>query len=299
MSLHSDYHIKDKSNESIQELYNNIINNVTSIKEHFTDINTNNIQEHFQQEHFKKKSDDIFKKIAKFFKDIEKFFKQVKKAFEFNTAKMIAVISTIIIPFVGQLIGRLVYLDGSLDKPWLLFFSIPPLSLLPAFMMMFGLIKKGKGGKPWDSYIILPIIVNIIATFVLPRYYDENNSTILKYIFMAISFIIIYWIRSRKICNNEGAKMTKIASDSLLTYILMVVFTIALPYVPFLGVVIKIISKIIPFADIFMNALSILTIYVITNMINGSSKKYCNETMSETYLMALIVTSIILAFSRK
>jgi hypothetical protein len=241
-----------------------------------------------------------FKKIEKFFKDFENFFKKLKKAFTFTQQKLIAVLTTIVIPFFGQMFARISYLNGSLDKPWLLLFGIPPLTLLPAFFMMFDLIKKGKGGKPWDKYIFIPIIVNIISTFVIDKYYANNmQGQIIKYIILLLSFVFIYWLRSKKICKSKSAKISKILSDSLITYSLMEVMTIVLQYVPLIGVGLKVIERVIPFGSIFLDMIGIFSIYVITNMINGSNKKYCKETKKSKFIFTLIIISIVITFTKK
>jgi hypothetical protein len=285
-----------KSHKNIIDVCIDIEKSYTEIKETF-EINqdeklTNKIQEHFIKK-------DPFKKIEDAFKQVEKFFKEVKKAFTFNTEKLIAIILTIIMPFFGQIIARIMWLDGSLDKPWLLFFGIPPLTLFPAFMMMFGLVNKGKGGKPWDAYIILPIIVNIASTFILPKFFDKTKEIIVRYILMAISFIIIYWLRSSKICNNTRAKITTLTTDALMSYILMMVFSIAIQFIPFIGIIFKIISKIIPYSNLIMDSFAILFIYVITNMFNGSNNHYCNQTSGAKYIITLIIISAFLSVTTK
>lgn len=60
------------------------------------------------------------------------------------------------IPF-GQLYTRFISLDGSLNHAWTLLppFLFPPFSLVPAFMVFFGLIKKGTCGKVIDMYSLL------------------------------------------------------------------------------------------------------------------------------------------------
>lgn len=289
-------HIKENyknemNKDNIIDIGKKIINNLPIINNATREIIQKTNIEHFAL--------DPFKKIEKFFKDIEKFFKQLKKAFTFTEKKLIAVISTIVIPFFGQFMSRILYLDGSLDKPWLLLFGIPPLTLVPAFFMMFGLITKGKGGKPWDIYILIPIIVNIASGFIIDKYYDGVKGKIVKYLVVLLSFVFIYWLKSKKICKSKSANFSKIISDSLLTFILMEIMTIVLQYVPLVGVVIKVIAKVVPYGHLILDAIGILTIYVITNMINGSNKKYCKENTSIKYIIVLIIMSGIMTYKKK
>ena len=290
-------HIKEKyKNERYEK----------NILEMYTDIPENYNSEHFKIDPIKdikkvskkagkdiKKADPL-KDLEKFFKDIDTFFKKVKEAFTFTEKKMIAVLLTTVIPFFGQIIARISYLNGSLDKPWLLLFGIPPLTLIPALMMMFGLIKKGKGGKPWDYYILIPIILNIIMGFVLKKYGIKGQ--IIKYVVLLLSFFFIYWLRSKKLCKNKSARFTKILTDSLITYILMEVMKIVLEYVPFIGIMIKVITKTIPYGYLILDAFSIFCVYIITNMINSSSSNFCKTTTKNKYIGILILISIMITY---
>ena len=290
-------HIKEKyKNERYEK----------NILEMYTDIPENYNSEHFKIDPIKdikkvskkagkdiKKADPL-KDLEKFFKDIDTFFKKVKEAFTFTEKKMIAVLLTTVIPFFGQIIARISYLNGSLDKPWLLLFGIPPLTLIPALMMMFGLIKKGKGGKPWDYYILIPIILNIIMGFVLKKYGIKGQ--IIKYVVLLLSFFFIYWLRSKKLCKNKSARFTKILTDSLITYILMEVMKIVLEYVPLIGIMIKVIDKTIPYGYLILDAFSIFCVYIITNMINSSSSNFCKTTTKNKYIGILILISIMITY---
>ena len=250
-------------------------------------------------EHFAAIGGNPFGKIEGFFKQIERFFKKVKEAFTFTKNKMIAVILTIIFPFFGQLIGRIIYLNGSLDKPWLFLFSIPPLSLLPAIMMMFGLIKKGKGGKPYDNYIFLPIIVTVLCDIFLKQYFLPYKIPFIKLFLLITSVYMVYWFKSRKICKNNSAPISKLLSDTLLTYVLIGIVGIAIKYVPVVGVFIKILSQIIPYSEYIINAIAIFVIYVIMNMVNGSAKGYCTKGSSAGMIIGLTIFTIILGFVKK
>ncbi len=254
------------------------------------------LRKEMQTEHF---GANPFSKIEKFFKQIEGFFKKIKEAFKFTKEKMIAVILTIIFPFFGQLIARIIYLNGSLDKPWLFFFSIPPLSLIPALLMMFGLIKKGKGGKPYDAYILLPIIVGLLSDIFLKKYFLAYKVPFIKLALVFITLFIIYWFKSRKICKKSSAPASKLIADTLATYVLISVIGIVLRYVPVIGIVIKIVSKIIPYSHYVIDAIAIFAVYVAINMMNGSSKDYCSKPGSGKMIIGFLILSIILTLPKK
>jgi hypothetical protein len=240
-----------------------------------------------------------FGKIEKFFKQIENFFKKIKEAFTFTKKKLFAIIVTIVLPFFGQLIARIIYLNGSLDKSWLFFFSVPPLSLIPALLMMFGLIKKGKGGKPYDLYILLPIIVGVISDVFLKKYFLPYKIPFIKLLLIFITMYGIYWFKSRKICKSSSAPPSKLLVDTLATYVLISIVGIVLKYVPVIGVAIKVLTKIIPFSHYLIDAISIFVVYIGINMINGSSKNYCKKPGSIKMIIGFLILSIILTLPKK
>jgi len=255
-----------------------------------------NLKKEMQTEHF---AVNPFSAIEKFFKKIEGFFKKIKEAFTFTKEKLIAIILTIIFPFFGQLVARIIYLNGSLDKPWLFFFSIPPLSIIPALLMMFGLIKKGKGGKPYDSYILIPIIVGVVSDVFLKKFFLPYKVPFIKLVLIFTTMFIIYWIKSRKICTSTSAPATKILVDTLATYVLIGVIAIVLKYVPVIGILIRVLAKIIPYSHYLIDAISIFVIYVAINMVNGSAKDYCTKPGSFKMIIGLFILSIILTLPKK
>ena len=111
---------------------------------------------------------------------------------------------------------------------------------------------------------MLSIIVNILLTLLLPSMVSIYINVIIKYIFIALSFTAIYWHKSKKICNNESAKYDKILYDSFISYVLMVILALGLQYMPFFGVVFKIIDKLVPQSRLLLESTAILLIYVVT-----------------------------------
>jgi hypothetical protein len=87
------------------------------------------------------------------------------------------------IPF-GQLWARIFWLDGSLDKLWLLLpipFFAPPFSIIPALAMYFGFIKKGQGGPTYDRFMLIPIIFKFILASLVPMFLTYINKTEYEY----------------------------------------------------------------------------------------------------------------------
>jgi hypothetical protein len=104
---------------------------------------------------------------------------------------------------------------------------------------------------------------------------------------------------NEKICENKSAPITKLLADTLLTYVLIGIVGIILKYIPVIGIGIRILSKIIPYSEYIINALAIFVIYVIINMINGSSKEYCTKGASGSMIIGLLIFTIILGFVKK
>ena len=81
---------------------------------------------------------------------------------------LLVIIITTIIP-MGQFITRIFWLDGSLDKIWTMFplLWFFPFSIIPSILMYFGYVKKGPGGKPYDYFVLIPIIAKFILSFLI------------------------------------------------------------------------------------------------------------------------------------
>ena len=287
----------ENKDRRISKKSDTIIDSGKKLMNEFSNLKKDMLTEHFVS--IPGGGGDPFKKITDFFKQIENFFKKIKEAFTFTQKKMFAIIITIVLPFFGQLIARIVYLNGSFDMPWLFFFSIPPLSIIPAILMMFGIIKKGKGGKPYDFLIFVPIIVSILSDIFLKKYFLPYKVPFVKMILIILSTYIVYWYKSKKICSKSSAPVSKILENTLATNVLIGVMAIVLKFIPVIGIGITIISKLIPFSNYIINAFSIFMVYIVMNMINGSSKDYCKKGSSIGIILALIVLNIFLGFAKK
>jgi hypothetical protein len=240
------------------------------------------------------------KQIMSFIKGIEDFFNNIKKAFTFNEEKALAILLTTVVPFVGQIAGRIIMLGGSLDQPWLLLFGIPPLTLIPALAMMFGLVKPIKGGEPWDVFVILPITVNAILPFLLDKipFIDDEDSIKNGIVMVALiaTFVGVYTKKADMICKGNGPQFNRIAFDSLIAYISFLVMTVALPFMPYIGAVFSIAKEMIPGGDTVISSIGIFVIYVFSNMINGSFGSYCKDKISDDTLLNLFIVALALTF---
>lgn len=235
--------------------------------------------------------------IERIFNNIIDFFEKWGDALKFmgNPTKAIAIILTICVPVVGQLIARFMLYNGSMDHLWLMLFAIPPISLVPAFAMMFGYIKPLKGGSPWDNIVWVPLIGTLIGSLISK---DNRVMNILKVGFGVGSFCLAYLYKSKGQCPKQnGSPLSKVALDALVSYIVMIVLTVALPFTPFVGKFFEVVTMLVPYGDLCLQAFAVFLIYVGTNIINGSlTSSLCTLDIPENDLYGLLLTAIGLTF---
>jgi len=110
----------------------------------------------------------------------------------------------------GQLIYRILYKKGSIDKAYLLLFAIPPFSIIPIIAIWLDLINDGDMNNPIDVNIILgmillifyPLIIYKLSTLILKDSFNDYHfmiSIIVQLIIIRILFLI-YKKRFNNIC---------------------------------------------------------------------------------------------------
>ena len=195
------------------------------------------------------------------------------------TISILQTVIASIVPF-AQLYFRIFDLNGSIDKPWLLIpiFFMPPFSIIPALMMYFGYVKEGEGGKPYDYYMLIPIIFNIIIAIV-SKYIESSTWIVLLSLIPFIGGLIAFYLRYNNLC-TKGVSITKIITDSVITQVIANITYFILSYVPMLGTIFMI-ADYIPLMPEILTGVIYLTIYMIMNMINGNNiNEYCNTSAS-------------------
>jgi hypothetical protein len=193
-----------------------------------------------------------------------------------------------IIP-LGQLYARVEKFKGSLDKWWLMFplLLFPPLSFIPLIMMKFNLVADGKGSKPIDYNILIPIIAKLIIPFALPLIgINEEDSgvlfSIVNLVLMLITTMIANLIRRNENCKGiTFNSVGKAGMDSTIALAGGEITTFAIGYVPLLGTVISILKS-IPFIGSIINqliwAVGFTGTYVVKNMFNQDNmNKFCSS----------------------
>jgi hypothetical protein len=282
----------ENENESILEAFNEVEQSFYDLK------NINNDKIKLEDEDPKLKENfatqNVFTKIDTLIKTIEKFFKKLKKVFVFTRKKAIAIAATIFIPFVGQLYARYALLDGSLHMPYLFLISYPPFSIVVAFLMLFGVIEKGKGGKPLDHYIYIPLIAYTLSNLLFLISDNEKFIKIMQVAIIQLSLYITFTLRSNSVCKKYAYNKTLII-QTLIGYLIIILLPVILEYIPTIGNVYKVFLTIMPISHVLVDLIVIAFVYIVMNMITGTlDKVFCdNNDISKQFILFLFILSII------
>jgi vacuolar-type H+-ATPase subunit H len=192
----------------------------------------------------------------------------------------------------GQLIARIKYLNGSLDKSWLLIppLSIFPFSLAPTIMFMQNKIEKGVEDElPYDGFINTVMLFGISLP-ALELIFDTDVFFIFYAFYVFAAWLFIYSMRDKKRCKQvrgredgwQFGKFLKSASMSALTFVIMrdVMGFIykGLSFLPVVGIPLKVLLR-VPFANVVLSSsTSAALVYILVNMQNNTPKnKYCDD----------------------
>lgn len=208
----------------------------------------------------------------------------------------------------GQLWCRVFDLDGSLEHAWLLFplFMIFPFSIIPMLFIYFNIVKKGKGSKPADFYLIFPIVTKIGLSIMLPRVI-ENSSMVfwLTQIGTLGMITLVKIIRSFGSCSEAKretsltfGKITQAMSDSVFESGMAGLFYSVISLVkivPPIGLIIMLIDTL--FGDtvsLVFWCFGYMFYYVINNMFNQyDMKSFCDPSSSSPWSITKIVIGLI------
>lgn len=189
---------------------------------------------------------------------------------------------------LGQLWGRIFYFNGSLDKWWMMFpiFLIPPFSFIPLLMMKFGFVADGKGANPLDYWMILPIVAKFIIPFIMPFMIDEDSEMLTSIVTMVLQLLCVMianLARRHMNCKDQGITVDSIGKasiDSTIAYGIGDISAFAIPWLPFIGIVISVLEM-IPvigdFVDSILWTIGFVGAYVLINMFNQDNLgKFCS-----------------------
>jgi len=209
---------------------------------------------------------------------------------------------TAVIP-LGQLWGRASLLEGSMEKIWLMFplFWMLPFSLIPTFFMYFGYFRKGKGGKPYDPYIFIPIWSKLLLAFFIPYllnflylyiYSSEDSEEdtgpsdaaifATTFIIQLVIGMIPNIIRTGDLCKDlTFNSFGKAFIDSTIANSAGELLPFIIGWLPYVGNALSVVEMIPFIGDQVINILWIIGFcvgYVFVNMVNADSMgSYCKS----------------------
>lgn len=213
-----------------------------------------------------------------------------------------------ILPLLGQVLMRVIRFGGSLSQPWLFIpiFWIPPFTLTPVLLAVFtNLIKSKSSGKLYDHFIIIPIIVKLILSFV-PL---NSGDLVGMYIIILIGSLLItntIHILQNPVCKQIGSKphtvFLRALSNSFIQYsigfILVFIIKMIAKYVPTINVFAltilqyPIIYKIILF---LLWAFSLVAGYILSHMYDNNFESNEDMCKKSPQIVKIIIGFVLFA----
>jgi hypothetical protein len=216
-----------------------------------------------------------------------------------------------LVPMFGQLCMRIFKLNGSLDKPYLLFplFFIPPFSFIPVIMAKLGMIKKLKdAGSPIDIYILIPIIFRFILILFMAQI--TNGMELFKQVgLIMIALFATNMIRSytTRNCDKVGGhnifgNIMKSSIDSMAEYSIGVLSTFLILFVPFIKPIFETINLLkIPYMHQIIDStiwgLGVGSGYLLVNMFDSNYDSAVDYCQGKTGTIRTIISVVAFAFS--
>ena len=189
--------------------------------------------------------------------------------------KLIASILTFI-GLPGQLIARALFKHGSLNKPYLLLFAIPPFSIIPTLAIWFDYIEDAEiKEKPFDMNLLIGMILIYIIPLVVYKKFEDQNKLVISIVIQIASIGIIHYIYNQKfntLCGDD-------INDK---YIINKSFTHALLVAPL---------------SMLLSKLLLIIISKISDKYNLAEKKLFNlEGVNKLYLITSFSLGILYIF---
>lgn len=201
---------------------------------------------------------------------------------------------------LGQLYLRIFKLNGSLDRKWLLFplFMFPPFQLIATIMMKFGYVKNGKGGKPYDYYIFIPLIVKVMLSYVL-SYLDEEYdlgttlTVLIDLIVTLLASLIPFYIRTMKTCKKYNKEnLLNTFTQGAVVQTMSEIFTWGAGFVPILGLLLRLLEKIPVVGPLIPWSIAYSTGYIVCNMLNNNDPStFC---FKDKYKLIISIVAIMI-----
>ena len=183
----------------------------------------------------------------------------------------------------GQLIARMKYLNGSLDKWWLLFpmLNVYPFSIVPTAMIVLNKVKQGVDDElPYDGFLRVIMLLGVSLP-ALQNLFDPTYLFPVYSIYVFASWFFIFSMRDRKKCKKSrgredgwqlGKFLKSAAIGSVAFVILKDVIELFGDGVPLIGFIIGKIGEIPLIGDMFMHSLGAASAYILVNMLNNTPR---------------------------
>jgi len=242
----------------------------------------------------------VLVKIWNWFKKImSRLFGFLKKLFSGKSlvAKFLRFMVKILLNYLGgppgQMIARIKYLNGTLDKWWLMIppLSLPPLSIVPVIFFMTNKIQKGvENDLPYDNGYMRSIALIGMSLPILELVFDTTWYAPFFALYVFGAWFFIYSMRDQKRCRQvrgrrdgyKPAKFLKTAANGALMFLILrdfieILFA-AMGKLPYIGSVITVFNS-MPFVNVFVGTSTAAVItYILNNMWNNTPfTKYCND----------------------
>lgn len=201
-----------------------------------------------------------------------------------------------LIPF-GQIYARVAYMNNSTDKKWLLFplFLLPPLQFIAMIAMKLGYIKKGPGGKPYDIYMLIPIIMRFVIPFIADRF-EFPVWMIIDVLLTWLTLVIPYLLSSNDVCGKISFNSTKKAlGKATILQAYTEIMSIAVSYIPIINIIFDLLGTIPVVGEKGVWILIYISGYVFSNIffIDNNKENFCQKNDVSTTMVILSVVSII------
>jgi hypothetical protein len=201
-----------------------------------------------------------------------------------------------LIPF-GQIYSRVEYLNNSTDKKWLLFplLLLPPLQIVAMLAMKLGYVKPGSGGKPYDIYMLIPIIMKFLIPFLSDRF-DFPYWFIIDVLLTWISLFLPYFLSSYTKCENINlSSTTKAMSKAVILQAYIDVMSLIVSYIPFIGIFFDLAESIPLIGENSVWILIYISGYILSNIlfIDNDKSNYCNNNDIRTTMVILAIVSLL------
>jgi len=183
----------------------------------------------------------------------------------------------------GQLIARMKYLNGSLDKWWLLLppFTLYPISAAPTIMFVLNKIKKGVDDElPYDAFLRVVMLLGVTLP-ALENVFDTNYLFPIYSLYTLGSWFLIFSMRDKKKCKKvrgreDGWQLGKFLKSASLGSIAFVILRDLLDlfggYIPLIGILFDLIGEVPLIGEMVINSLAAASAYILVNMLNNTPR---------------------------